>query len=83
LTSSFDTGSSVAALNKELTATMHRALKDVILGVDPLDELRVHRLQGHRQLSLRTREGNRCRGARFSAHLASAAVQASQGKCGF
>jgi hypothetical protein len=42
-TSSFDTGSSVAALNKELTVTMQRALKDVIIGVGPLDELRVRR----------------------------------------
>jgi hypothetical protein len=42
-TSAFDTGSSVAALNKELTVTMQRALKDVIIGVGPLDELRVRR----------------------------------------
>ena len=42
-TSAFDTGSSVAALNKELTVTMQRALKDVIIGAGPLDELRVRR----------------------------------------
>jgi hypothetical protein len=38
----FDTGSSVAALHRELRSTMERALKDVVL-VDPLDELRAWR----------------------------------------
>src|SRR5687767_1508881 len=36
---SYDTGSSTAALSKELRVTIERALKDVVIEDDPLDEL--------------------------------------------
>jgi hypothetical protein len=38
-----DTGSSVAAVSKELRAVMAKALDDAEAGVDPLDELRARR----------------------------------------
>jgi hypothetical protein len=39
----FDTGSSVAAVSKELRAVMAKALEDAH-GADPLDQLRARRL---------------------------------------
>jgi hypothetical protein len=40
----FDTGNSVAALSKELRVVMAKALDDVQVGADPLDQLRARRL---------------------------------------
>ena len=40
----FVTGSSLAALSKELRAVMAKALEDAQLGADPLDQLRARRL---------------------------------------
>jgi hypothetical protein len=40
----FDTGSSIAAVSKELRVVMTKALKDTQLGTDPLDQLRARRL---------------------------------------
>jgi hypothetical protein len=39
----FDTGSSVAAVSKELRQIMAKALEDAQVGVDPLDQLRARR----------------------------------------
>jgi hypothetical protein len=41
--STFDTGSAVAAVSRELRATMTAALADVPVANDPLDELRARR----------------------------------------
>ena len=41
---SFDTGSSVAALSKELRAVTAKALEGAQLGADPVDQLRTRRL---------------------------------------
>lgn len=41
--SSFETGSAVAALTKQLRETMAEALKGVSVAADPLDELRARR----------------------------------------
>jgi hypothetical protein len=41
--SEFDTGSAIAALSKELRATMAEALKDATPVADPLDELAARR----------------------------------------
>jgi hypothetical protein len=40
----FDTGSSVAAVSKELRAVMVKALEHAEVGADPLDQLRARRL---------------------------------------
>src|SRR5687768_2076422 len=40
----FDTGSSIAAVSKELRAVMAKAVEDAQLGADPLDQLRAGRL---------------------------------------